>query len=158
MCMYTLIGTTIYIMFCGSDNCFMVHIITFYGFMLYDLHFVAKWFVCACIHVKKNGVVKEAIVRHQTWKKMGWCTAKWKMLLFCAKTIVKGSRKFELDRLKKKNILAEWGGLSIRLTWGEWGGLSVRLSGCVCSCCSITANSRSKLDDPVSSSPVVVRG
>ena len=39
----------------------------------------------------------------QTWKKaMGWCTAQWKMLLFCAKTIVKESRKFELARLKKK--------------------------------------------------------
>ena len=33
---------------------------------------------------------------------MGWCTAQWKMLLFCAKTIVKDSRKFELARLKKK--------------------------------------------------------
>ena len=33
---------------------------------------------------------------------MGWCTAQWKMLLFCAKTIVKESRKFELARLKKK--------------------------------------------------------
>jgi len=37
---------------------------------------------------------------------MGWCTAQWKMLLFCAKTIMKESRKFELARLKKKNILA----------------------------------------------------
>ena len=33
---------------------------------------------------------------------MGWCTAQWKMLLFCAKTNVKESRKFELARLKKK--------------------------------------------------------
>ena len=33
---------------------------------------------------------------------MGWCTAQWKMLLFCVKTIVKESRKFELARLKKK--------------------------------------------------------
>ena len=33
---------------------------------------------------------------------MGWCTAQLKMLLFCAKTIVKESRKFELARLKKK--------------------------------------------------------
>ena len=33
---------------------------------------------------------------------MGWCTAQWKMLLFCTKTIVKESRKFELARLKKK--------------------------------------------------------
>ena len=34
---------------------------------------------------------------------MGWCTAQWKMLLFCVKTIVKESHKFELARLKKKN-------------------------------------------------------
>jgi len=33
---------------------------------------------------------------------MGWCTAQWKMLLFCAKTIVQVSRKFEVARLKKK--------------------------------------------------------
>jgi len=33
---------------------------------------------------------------------MGWCTAQWKMLLFCVKTIVKESRKFELACLKKK--------------------------------------------------------
>ena len=43
------------------------------------------------------------LVRLQTWKKaMSWCTAQWKMPLFCAKTIVKESRKFELARLKKK--------------------------------------------------------
>jgi len=43
---------------------------------------------------------------------MGWCTAQLKMLLFCAKTIVKESHKFELARLKKKKkkkkILAVW--------------------------------------------------
>jgi len=46
---------------------------------------------------------------------MGWCTARWKMLLFCAKTIVKESHKFELHLKKKKkkkkkkeNILAIW--------------------------------------------------
>jgi len=41
---------------------------------------------------------------------MGWCTAQLKMLQFCAKTIVKESRKFELACLKKKkkNILAVW--------------------------------------------------
>ena len=33
---------------------------------------------------------------------MGRCTAQWKMLLFCVKTIVKESHKFELARLKKK--------------------------------------------------------
>jgi len=38
----------------------------------------------------------------------------WKMLLFCSKTVVKESRKFELARLKKKkkkkkeNVLAVW--------------------------------------------------
>ena len=69
--------------------------------------------LCACVHVKKNGVIKEAIVLQwvvrnascdfQTWKKvMGLCTVQWKMLLFCAKTIVKESRKFELAHLKKK--------------------------------------------------------
>jgi len=37
------------------------------------------------------------LVRLQTWKKgISWCTAQWKMLLFCMKTIVKESRKLEL--------------------------------------------------------------
>ena len=40
-------------------------------------------------------------------KAMGWCTAQWKMLLFCAKTVVKKSRKFELARLKKKKMKKE---------------------------------------------------
>ena len=45
---------------------------------------------------------------------MSWCTAQWKMLLFCAKTIVKESHKFELAHLrkmmkkKKENNLAIW--------------------------------------------------
>ena len=33
---------------------------------------------------------------------MGWCTAQCKMLLFCAKTIVKESCSFELADLKKE--------------------------------------------------------
>jgi len=33
---------------------------------------------------------------------MGWCAAQWKRLLFCVKTIVKVSNKFELAHLKKK--------------------------------------------------------
>ena len=39
---------------------------------------------------------------------MGWCTEK--MLLFCVKTIIKESSKFELARLKmkKNNILVVW--------------------------------------------------
>jgi len=43
------------------------------------------------------------LVRLQICKKaMGWCTALWKMLLFCVKTIMKESCKFELAHLKKK--------------------------------------------------------
>jgi len=59
---------------------------------------------------EKNGVVKEAIVlpgavrmprvTSNLKKAMGWCTAQRKMLLFCAKTIVKESHKFELAHLK----------------------------------------------------------
>ena len=51
------------------------------------------------------------LVRLQTCRKrMGWCTAQWKMLLFCVKTIVKVSRKFEVACLKKekKKELAIW--------------------------------------------------
>ena len=33
---------------------------------------------------------------------MGRCTTRWKMLLFCVKTIMKESCKFDLARLKKK--------------------------------------------------------
>ena len=42
-------------------------------------------------------------MRLQSCKKvMGWCTVQRKMLLFCAKTIVKESHNFELACLKKK--------------------------------------------------------
>ena len=79
--------------------------------------------LCACVHGKKKWRRKGShsssvsgsnrLVWLQAWNKaLGWCTAQWKMLLFCAKTIVKESRKFELARLKKKkkkeNILAVW--------------------------------------------------
>ena len=74
--------------------------------------FVAKWFVRMRTREEKWRRKGSHIVLQcgsnrlawlQTWKKvMGWCTAQWKMLLFCAKTIVKESRKFELARLKKK--------------------------------------------------------
>jgi len=54
-------------------------------------------------------------VRLQTCEKvMGWCTARCKMLPFCAKTIMKESCNFELARLKKKKkkerktFLAVW--------------------------------------------------
>ena len=33
---------------------------------------------------------------------MSWCTAQWKMLLFCAKIIMKVSSKFELAHLRKE--------------------------------------------------------
>ena len=69
--------------------------------------------LCACVHMKKmaskgshSSSVSDSnrlIMWLQTWKKaMGWCTTQWKMLLFCAKTIAKESRKFELACLKKK--------------------------------------------------------
>ena len=69
--------------------------------------------LCTCIHWKKKWHRKGShsssvsgsnrLVWLQTWKKaMGWCTAQWKMLLFCAKNIVKEWCKFELARLKKK--------------------------------------------------------
>ena len=42
------------------------------------------------------------LIRIQTWyKAMGWYTTQWKMLLFCAKTIVKESHNFELAQPKK---------------------------------------------------------
>ena len=42
-------------------------------------------------------------------KVVDWCTAQCKMLLLCAKAIVKESHIFELACLnKKKNILAIW--------------------------------------------------
>jgi len=49
--------------------------------------------LCACVFVKKNGVVKETIVLDE----LVHCSVK-----NGAKTIVKESRKFELARLKKK--------------------------------------------------------
>ena len=76
----------------------------------------------ACVHVKKKWRRKGShsssvggsnrLMWLQTWKKaMGWCTVQWKMLLFCAKTIVKESRKFELAHLKKKKKEKHFGGL-----------------------------------------------
>ena len=67
--------------------------------------------LCACVHVKKKWRRKGShsssvsgsnrLVWLQTWKKaMGWCTAQLKMLLFCAKTIVKESRKFEQEHIE----------------------------------------------------------
>ena len=69
--------------------------------------------LCTCVHVKKKwrrkGSHSSSVsglnhhVRLQIWKKAtDWCTAQWKMLLFCAKTIAKESRKFQLARLEKK--------------------------------------------------------
>ena len=69
--------------------------------------------LCACVQMKKKWRRKGShsssvsssnrLVWLQTWKKaMDWCIAQWKMLLFCAKTIVKESRKFELAHLKKE--------------------------------------------------------
>ena len=43
---------------------------------------------------------------------MGWCTAQCKMLLFCVKTILKESHKFELARLRKKKKEKHFGRLA----------------------------------------------
>ena len=49
------------------------------------------------------------LVRLQSYEKaMGWCTAQYKMQLFCMKTNVKESQNFELAHLQKKKILAVW--------------------------------------------------
>ena len=79
--------------------------------------------LCACVHVKKKWRHKGShsssvsgsnrLVWLQTWKKaMGWCITQWKMLLFCAKTILKESRKFELACLKKKKKEKHFGRLA----------------------------------------------
>ena len=75
--------------------------------------------LCACVHAKKNGIAKEAIVLQwavwtaswdlQKWKKaMGWCTAQWKMLLFYAKNIVRESHKFELEEEEEEERKTFW--------------------------------------------------
>ena len=95
--------------------------------------------LCTCVHGKKKkwcckGSHSSSVSgsNHlmwlRTWKKaMGWCTAQWKMLLFCAKSVVKESHKFELACLKKKkkkkkkerkeNILAVWWLSGSVLSW-----------------------------------------
>ena len=70
--------------------------------------------LCVCLHVKKKWRRKGShsssvggsnrLMWLQTWKKaMGWCTTQWKML-FCAKTIVKESHKFELAVWRRKTF------------------------------------------------------
>jgi len=62
--------------------------------------------LCTCLHGKKKWrhkgshsslvIGSKHLVRLQTWKKtMDWCTAQWKMLLFCVKTIAKESRNLD---------------------------------------------------------------
>ena len=61
---------------------------------------------------------------------MGWCTAQWKMLLFCAKTIVKESHKFELARLKKKKKKEKHFGRLVTFWFGTFTML-FSATGCV---------------------------
>ena len=61
---------------------------------------------------------------------MGWCTAQWKMLLFCAKTIVKESRKFEQARLKKKKKKEKHFGRLVTFWFGTFAML-FSATGCV---------------------------
>ena len=61
---------------------------------------------------------------------MGWCTAQWKMLLFCAKTIVKESRKFEQARLKKKKKKEKHFGRLVTFWFGTFA-MHFSATGCV---------------------------
>jgi len=78
--------------------------------------------LCACVLVKKKWRHKGShsssvsglnrLMRLQTLKEaMGWCTAQWKMLLFCAKTIMSHAR------LKKKNEQTFWPSGGDFLVW-----------------------------------------
>jgi len=62
-------------------------------------------------------------------KAMGWCTAQWKMLLFCVKTIMKESHKFELARLKKKKKEKQFGLLAT--FWFGTFAMLFSTTGCV---------------------------
>jgi len=91
-------------------------------------------------HEERNGVAKEVsssvngskcLVRLQTWKKaMGWCTAQWKMLLFCVKTILKESCRFELARLKKKKKKVKYFGC-LATFWFSTIAIHFSTTGCV---------------------------
>jgi len=49
------------------------------------------------------------LVKHWSWEKMmGWCTARCKMLLFCAKIIVRGSHSIESAHLRKPILVTFW--------------------------------------------------
>jgi len=61
---------------------------------------------------------------------MGWCTAQRKMLLFCAKTIVKDSRNFELACLKKKKKKEKHFGRLVTFWFGTFAML-LSATGCV---------------------------
>ena len=88
---------------------------------------------------QQNGVHGEAIVQNalralreitvSCKKAMGWCTAQRKMLLFCAKTIVKDSRNFELARLKEKKKEKHFGHLVA--FWFSTFAMLFSATGCV---------------------------
>ena len=94
---------------------------------------------------EKNGIEKKAIVLQwavwiaswlRTWKKvMGWCTAQWNVLLFCAKTIVKELHKFELARLKKKKKEKHFGHL-VTFWFGTFAVYTYSISCQLSSSCS----------------------
>jgi len=60
---------------------------------------------------------------------MGWCSAQWKMLVFCAKTIVKESCTFELACLKKKKEEKHFGHLAT--FWFNTFVMLLSATGCV---------------------------
>ena len=95
--------------------------------------------LCACVHVKKNGIVKEAIVLQwavriascdfETGKSDGLVHCSVKMLLFCVKTIMKESRKDELAHLKKKKKEKHFGRLAT--FWFGTFAMLFSATGCV---------------------------
>ena len=111
--------------------------------------------LCACVHVKKKWHCKgnhsssvsdlNCFVWLQTWKKaMGWwCTAQWKKQLFCAKTNVKESCKFELARLKKKRKKKK---KKMKMIFAIWWLSGPVLSRCFLAplCCSSWKHSKMK--------------
>ena len=105
-----------------------------------NLYFVTKWFVR--LHTREEKWRRKGshsssvsgsnrLVWFQTWKKaMGWCTAQWKMLLFCAKSIAKESCKFELARLKKKKKKEKHFGRLVTFWFGTFATL-FSATGCI---------------------------
>ena len=99
--------------------------------MLHNNYILLLSDLCACVHVKKkwhhkgshsssvSGSNTTYVTLQACKKAMSWCTAQWKMLLFCVKTIVNKSCKFELACMKKKKNKK-------KTVWGLFGSVLLR--------------------------------